>query len=174
MCSTYRKKKGGCSYHKIRNVVVEQLLMQQIQAVTAFAREPEDDFVALIAQKSEKELDRQIRDSRKELDQPKARIAKLDTIIQRLYDDNLEGNISDDGFYKMSVAYEEEQNQLVEKVSALERIIENVKCQVGNVDRFLALVRRYTDIRELDAEIIRTFVKRIVAYKADKSSGHRR
>lgn len=74
----------------------------------------------------------------------------------------------------MSATYEEEQNQLAEKVPELERIIENAKCQVGNVDRSLARVKRYTDIRELDAEIIRTFVKRIVVYKADKSSGHRR
>ena len=46
--------------------------------------------------------------------------------------------------------------------------------ETANVDHFLALVRRYTDIKELDTEIIRTFVKRVVVYKADKSSGHRR
>ena len=61
-----------------------------------------------VSTKSEKELDRQILDSRKELERSKARIAKLDTIIQQLYEDNHEGKISDDRFYKMSVAYEEE------------------------------------------------------------------
>jgi len=173
VCSTYRKKKGGCSSHQIRNVVVEQLLLQQIQAVTAFARERENEFVALIADKSEQELDRQIRDSRKELEQSKARIAKLDGIIQRLYEDNIEGKISDDRFARMTAAYEAEQTELTDRVSELGTIIENAKCQVGNVDRFLALVRRYTDVKELDAEIVRTFVKRIVVCSADKSSGRR-
>lgn len=174
VCSTYRKKKGGCSSHQIRNIVVEKLLLQQIQAVTAFARNHEDEFVTLVTQKSERELDKQIRDSRKELEQAKARIAKLDTIIQKLYEDNLEGKISDERFSKMTAAYEDEQAQLEERVSVLQETIDNAKSQVGNVDRFLALVRRYTDITELDAEIIRTLVKRVVVYKADKSSGRRR
>lgn len=111
VCSTYRKKKGQCSSHQIRNIVVERLLLQQIQAVTAFAHEHEDEFVAIIVQKSEKELDRQIRDSRKELEQAKARIDKLDSIIQRLYENNIEGKISDERFAKMTSAYEDEQNQ---------------------------------------------------------------
>ncbi len=39
VCATYRKIKGGCSSHQIRNVVVEQLLLQDLQRVTSFARE---------------------------------------------------------------------------------------------------------------------------------------
>ena len=40
-----------------------------------------------------------------------------------------------------------------------------------NVDRFLALVRRYTDIRELTPEIIREFVERIEVNQAERICG---
>ncbi|WP_277352327.1 DUF4368 domain-containing protein [Levyella massiliensis] len=37
-----------------------------------------------------------------------------------------------------------------------------------NVDSFLKLVRQYTDIQELNAEIIRTFVDKIYVEKSEK------
>ncbi len=39
-------------------------------------------------------------------------ISKLDGVIQRLYEDNIEGEISDERFAKMSNIYEAEQTQL--------------------------------------------------------------
>jgi site-specific DNA recombinase len=45
VCATYRKVKGGCSSHQIRNVVVEELLLDGIRQITAFARAHEDEFV---------------------------------------------------------------------------------------------------------------------------------
>lgn len=51
---------------------------------------------------SEKELNHQLRDIQKELEQAKAIITKLDMIVQRLYEDNLDVKISDGRFKKMS------------------------------------------------------------------------
>lgn len=173
VCATYRKVKGGCSSHQIRNVVVEQLLLQDLQRVTAFAREHEDEFLQLITNNSEKELNKELRDCRKEFEQAKARISKLDTIIQRLYEDNVEGKISDERFAKMSVIYESEQKELNARVTALQDFIDHAKEKSLNAEHFLSLVKKYTDIKELDAEIIREFDEKIIVYKAEKVDGHR-
>ena len=42
-----------------------------------------------------------------------------------------------------------------------------------NVDNFLTLVRKYTDIKELTPEIIREFVEKIYVYKAERIDGRR-
>ncbi|MBR2189826.1 MAG: DUF4368 domain-containing protein [Eubacterium sp.] len=42
-----------------------------------------------------------------------------------------------------------------------------------NVDRFLTLVRRYTDISELTPEIIRKFVERIEIFKPERINGRK-
>ena len=55
------------------------------------------------------EADRSLRDSKRELEQAQARIHKLGEIIQRLYEDNVEGKISDERFVKMSENYDTEQ-----------------------------------------------------------------
>jgi DNA invertase Pin-like site-specific DNA recombinase len=173
VCATYRKIKGGCSSHQIRNAVVEELLLDGIRRVTAFARECEEDFVEMVTKKTRSELDKSMRDSRRELEQAQARIAKLDEIIQRLYEDNIEGKISDERFAKMTANYEAEQQTLEKRVTELKSIMTEEKESALNVDHFLSLVRKYTDINELTAEIIREFVEKIYVYKAERIDGRR-
>ena len=173
VCATYRKIKGGCSSHQIRNAVVEELLLDGIRRVTAFARECEEDFVEMVTKKTRSELDKSMRDSRRELEQAQARIAKLDEIIQRLYEDNIEGKISDERFTKMTANYEAEQHTLEKRVTELKSIMTEEKESALNVDHFLSLVRKYTDIKELTAEIIREFVEKIYVYKAERIDGRR-
>lgn len=43
--------------------------------------------------------------------------------------------------------------------------IEQLKSTAVNVERFVALARRYTDIRELTPEILRTFISKIVIHE---------
>ncbi len=173
VCATYRKQKGKCSSHQIRNVVIEQLLLDDIRRATSYAREHEDEFVRLVTQKSKQETERNLRESKKELEVAKARVTKLDGIIQRLYEDNIEGKVSDERFAKLTATYEAEQRQLEHCISELQSFMANAKNESLGVDTFLSMVRRYTDIKELDAEIIRVFVEKILVYKAEKVDGHR-
>ena len=173
VCSTYRKIKGGCSSHQIRNEVLERLLLDGIQAVTAYAREHEADFVELITQKSQTELDKSLRDGKRELEQAQVRIRKLDDIIQRLYEDNLEGKVSDERFARMTANYEEEQKGLESRVAELKKLLAAEKDRSVNVDHFLTLVRKYTDVQELTAEIVREFVEKVYVYQAERIDGQK-
>ncbi len=138
--------------------------------MTTFAREHKDKFIRLA---SEREFDRELKDSRKEYEQAKARIATLDNIIQKLYEDNVVGKISDERFMKLTANYETEQAQLQNRAIELQSFLDSAKEQSLNAEHFLSLVRKYTDINELDAEIIRQFIEKIIVYKAEKLDGHR-
>jgi hypothetical protein len=173
VCATYRKQKGKCTSHKIRNVQVEQILLTEINRMLAFVRERESEFVELLTKKNEKELNRQLRDSNRELEQAMQRITKLDGIIQRLYEDNLDGKISDERFARMTATYEQEQKDLEAKVTTLREVIAKAKLHRLNIDSFLAQVKKYTEVKELDAEIIRTLVERIDVFTPEKIPGTR-
>lgn len=173
VCATYRKVKGGCSSHQIRNVVVEELLLDGIRNITAFARDHEDEFVQMVTDKTRAEVNRNLRDDKRELEQAQVRAGKLDSIIQRLYEDNLDGKISDERFTKMAASYEDEQKTLESRIRELKAAIGTVTENASNVDAFLKLVRRYTDIQKLTAEIIREFVEKIYVYKAEHIDGKR-
>jgi site-specific DNA recombinase len=173
VCATYRKVKGGCSSHQIRNVVVEELLLDGIRNITAFAGDHEDEFVQMVTDKTRAEVNRSLRDDKRELEQAQVRAGKLDDIIQRLYEDNLDGKISDERFAKMTTSYEDEQKMLESRIRELKAAIGTVTENTSNVDAFLKLVRKYTDIQELTAEIIREFVEKIYVYKAEHIDGKR-
>ncbi len=173
VCATYRKRKGQCSSHQIHNVQVEQILLTEINRMLAFVRDRESEFVELLTKNNEKALSKQLRDYTRELEQSMQRISKLDTIIQRLYEDNIEGKISDERFAKMTATYEQEQKNLESKVLVLRETISKAKVQRLNIDSFLAQVRKYTEVKELDAEIIRTLVERIDVFKPEKMPGTR-
>ena len=118
-------------------------------------------------------LNKSQREGKRELEQSTARINKLDTIIQKLYEDNIEEKLSDERFSKMSASYENEQKQLEARIEELKSQLAIEKDIALNTKHFLDLVRRYTDIQELDAEIIREFVENIIVYKAERVDGHR-
>lgn len=171
VCSTYRKVKGGCSSHQIQNETIETLLLDGIRSITAFAREHETEFVELVTKKCRADVDKTLRDSKRELEQAQARIKKLDEIIQRLYEDNLEGKVSDERFSKMTANYESEQKTLESRTQELKVIINSEKENSLNADRFLKLVRKHTDIKELTAEILREFVEKVYVYQSERING---
>lgn len=155
----------------IHNVQIEAILLNELHRITEYAKERESEFVELVTKTSESELSRQLRESRRELEQAKLRISKLDVIVINLYEDNLEGKISDERFKRMSSTYDEEQRLLEERIKELQEHIEDTKAQRLNVDSFLALVRRNLEITELTPEIIRTFVEKIEVFQSEKVPG---
>ena len=114
-----------------------------------------------------KELERKIHESKKELEQSMSRVSKIDLLIQRLYEDNVEGKISDKQFKKMTFAYENEQKTLNVRITELNKIIKNEQEKITNTSSFLNLVKCYTNIIKLDAEIIRTFIEKVYIYNVD-------
>jgi len=173
VCASYRKQKGKCTSHQIKNIQVEEIILREIRKVTSFAKDHEDEFVDLVLKKKTSELNQLLRSKKRELDEARLRIKKLDTIVQKLYKDNLEGKISDQRFEKLSKSYDKEENLLQKRIAELEETITKSQEEELNVESFLRLVKKYTDIKELDPEIIRTFVDKIYVEQSEKVPGTR-
>lgn len=110
VCSTYRKiGKSKCSSHQIRNVVIEEQLLDKIRSIIAAVHNHEEGFTSVLTRQSQTDLNHSQLDNSRELEQAHQRIKLLDTIIQQLYEDNIMGKISDVRFFKLSQSYEAEQ-----------------------------------------------------------------
>jgi site-specific DNA recombinase len=116
--------------------------------------------VQLVTQTSEEEANRDLRRQKNELEEAEARIKKLDEIVDHIYEDNLNGKISDERFKRMSANYDQEQKVLMEKAADLKNTIAKAKEKTVNVESFISLVRKYTDIQELTAEVVREFIEK--------------
>ena len=69
-------------------------------------------------------------------------------------------------FHKLSTDYEAEQAGLQAQAAMLREEIEEAESKSANVDRFLSVVRQYTDIPELTPRILHEFVEKIVIHAA--------
>ena len=112
--------------------------------------------------------------SKREITQAEKRIAGLDRIFKRIYEDDISGTISHERFVKLSADYEAEQKELAEQVKAWRDAVATFERDQGDFHRFAATVRKYVAIRELTPTIVNEFVKEIIVHAPDKSSGHRR
>ena len=111
---------------------------------------------------------------KKTLADAEKRIAELDSIFKRLYEDTISGKLSDERFQKLSTDYEKEQHQLQDVAVALRGEIEAEERKSANVERFLSIVERYTEIPELTPCILHEFVEKIVVHAASDPKGKNR
>lgn len=172
-CGAYKRKKGECTAHFIRAVVLEQLVLENLREVISFAREDTEGFVRqAMSNRMEAQIKEQTQ-AKRTLAQQERRIAEIDGIIKRLYEDNISGKLTDERFSKMSADYEREQAGLQASVEELRESVAACDQQSANMDSFLKLVKKYTVPDKLFPELLHAFVEKLVVHAPDKSSGHR-
>ena len=172
-CGGYSKRVHPCTTHHITLNVLKQLVMADLQRVTQFAAEHEKQFVDMLVEDSMQEQKRAFAEMQRTLDTQRARHSELDVIIQRLYEDNIKGKLSDERFAKMSAGYEAEQAGLADSIQELTAALSEKRDKTANISRFLSLVKRNLSFEDLTRDVLNTFIQKIVVHEVDKSSGQR-
>ena len=111
-CSTHRKNDEKCKSHYIRAVVLEDMVWMHMETVISYILHYEDHFRAVVQEQLKIESDEKIQARRKQLTQAEKRIAELDRLFVKIYEDNAKGKLSDERFSMMSGNYEAEQKKL--------------------------------------------------------------
>lgn len=175
ICSKYRNSRGkpGCEAHYIQEEILADLVLENLRNVISYARDYEDKFVQQVTDNTLAEQMKEQTLIKRQLEQQTRRISEIDTIIQRLYEDNISGKLSDERFSKMSATYEREQKGLEISTSELRIAVENCEQKKVNIKSFMKLVKSYTEPEQLTPEILRMFVEKVVVHAKDESNGRR-
>lgn len=167
------KDKNGCTIHFVRTIVLKEIILGELNKMVAFVKDNEDEFVQMAMDNSVQKQSSELSKSRKKLKESEKRIAELDRLFTRLYEDNVSGKISDERFSIMSAGYEDEQKKLRATVAELTDFIETAEQKSADVTAFISVVQKYERITELTPEIMHELIEKIVVHAPDKSSGHR-
>ena len=115
-CSTYdlgkRAFRTAYSSHFIRTSVIRELVLDQIRHVCQYVRGNEAEFVERIRAESIVRQEETAKAHRKQLAKNERRVAELDHLFQKVYEDNATGKLSDERFTLLSCNYEREQAEL--------------------------------------------------------------
>ncbi len=170
ICSTYRKGKDLCTTHSIKNVVLHEIVLRNLREAIEYVTQYEAEFIQEAADSRLRERDAEFSRKRETLSRAESRIAELDNLFKHLYKDNVTGKLSDERFIKMSRDYELEQENLKSMAEVLREEIKQQEKQKTNVKAFISVVKKYTDMQELDASILREFIDHIEVSHTDKKS----
>lgn len=177
VCSTYsltgRRFNRQCTSHNIRTVVLRELVLDAIRSVSGFVKRSEGDFIKQVRATSAVRYEETARSHKKRIEKGKKRVAELDTLIRKTYEDNVSGKLTDKRFEILSAGYEREQSELEQSITALQAELDSFNTDSVRADKFIEIVRKYTDFTELTAPMIHEFIEKIVVHEADKSSGER-
>ena len=174
VCANYRSNTGSCSAHFIRAVVLEELVWMHMKAVIFYVTRYEKHFRAVMEQRLRMSSEEAIRGYKTQLAQAERRLAELDRLFIRIYEDNVSGRITDERFSLMSKTYEDEQAQLKVDIHRLRQEIEVQERQIEDLEKFIQRVHKYEDLQEMTPYALRELVKGIYIEAPDKSSGKRR
>lgn len=110
---------------------------------------------------------------RKKLSREQKRANELNQLIKKIYEDNVIGKLTDKRFEMLLSDYEQEQADLETSIQNTQKEISNFEEDNTRIDKFMELVRKYTDFSELTTPMIHEFIDKIVVHEADKSTGER-
>ena len=174
ICSTHKKSEGYaerlCTHNAIRISVVKDIVGNVIQTVSRYAITDEEGFRRALAKQAQqvqpdlqKRISRQIRAREK-------RIAELEHLLKKLYEDYALGRITETRFERLSASYEQEEAQLKESLITEKAQLAEAQKEADRTEQFLALARKYRDCTEITDDMIRAFVEKIVIRKTVRSA----
>jgi len=176
-CGNYRnraRKDFVCTTHYIRKSVMQELVLTDLRRVLSYVKDNERDFIRTATEYGDREARKALELKQKELDKAKFRITELDTLFRKLYEDNALGRLSDDRFVMLTSGYEDEKKTLAQRVKVLEREIYSTNRRKTDVDKFIKVVAKYSDIQELTYENVHEFIDRILIHEWDRVTDTRK
>ena len=172
-CSSYRKNSEVCSAHYIREKVVEQIILESMQRILLNVQVFEKEFARKQMDCYTEDKKKLLAAKRRELIKAKKRIAEIDALIQKIYEDNASGKLSDERYATLSLSYEEEQKTLKAAVPEMQAYLETETDKAESLQRFIQKVKQITELKALTPELIHEFVDKIVVYTPRYLDGKR-
>ncbi len=173
-CATYRKKKKGlCSSHRILVSDLETIVKEDLQKVCEYVFLHEKEFTDEYLSGSKKETEKFQSKTKAELKRLSDRQEEIGRIIRKLYEDNVNGRITDERFDFLAKSYEDEGNDLKMQIQELQNILTSSLQDEEKLSKFLKVVKSYTEIEELTPEILNSFIEKIYIGETEKYDGRK-
>jgi len=176
-CGNYRNRARNdysCTTHYIRKTVIKELVLADLQRVLSYVKTHEGEFIQRATEHGDMEAKKALEQKRREYDKSAGRLNELDTLFRKLYEDNALGRISDQQFVMLTSGYDDEKKTLNTKLRELEQEIDTVAERKADVDKFVKIVRQYTDIQELTYENVHEFIDRVLIHEPDLETATRK
>ena len=123
-----------CTTHLIRTAVVNELLLEAIKEVCDYAQNNEAEFMAQVCSASEDRQAKAAKAIRQRKQRSEKRTDELSRLIRKLYEDNVNGRLSDKLFEQMLHDFEAELEGLTDSITQDQQELDRI-CYRGEGER---------------------------------------
>ncbi len=176
-CGNYRNRARNdfvCTTHYIRKSILSEIVLADLQRVLSYVKEHEQEFIQTANEYNAQSAKKALASQQKELDKAELRMKELNLLFRKLYEDNALGKLSDEQFAFLTSGYDDEKNTLTRRIAERTEQISTAAERNADVKRFVALVRKYTEINELTYENVHEFIDRILIHELDRENNTRK
>ena len=168
-CANYKDGRGSCTIHFIRDVVLEMIVKEAVAGLADFVRCYESVFLYMQKQKCGEFQKKRQQELKLSMESSRKRIADLDKLFSRIYEDKVIGKLSDERYARMAAEYESEQKELLDKVREEEKQLSEMEQKSVDMRLLLQGLREFTDMRELTPTIVNKLIRRIEVHNPEKT-----
>ena len=174
ICGNYRQLTRDCTMHYIPTQKLEAAILSTIQRVSWYVRNNEAEFIERVREASDLRQEEAVKDSKTQLAKAKRRHKELDGLVKKLYEANATGKLPDKHFTRLLAEYDEEQAALEASMTEWQERIDNWNADKLKTEKFIELVKRYTDFSELTTPMLNEFIEKVVVHEATGGRGNSR
>jgi len=172
ICNKYANHgKDVCSTHSILQRVIEGLVLSDIRARASRVIEDEDGERERYKSIKASQRKQQTADEERLLKQVESRLAELDTIISKTYEERMLGKLPEDLSTKMLEKYTAEQKKLTAKVEQWCKSKVQAQQDEQDVDKFIQRLKKWADMESLTRELAMDLIEFIVVYARSEEYG---
>ena len=144
-----------------------------MKRVFRYVRDYETVFAGRMLERSVADQKKDVAKKKRELEKAKRRIADIDALFVRAYEDNVSGRINDEQFDMLNGKYEAEKTELQKSIEVFEAELNGEQKQVDDIGVFIAKMRKVTGFTELTPELVHEFIEKIVVHEPFRENGKR-
>lgn len=176
MCTTYSEfGKNRCSTHYIKYDVIYNIVLGRLQYWITQAHEKDDgELLQRLLKSGDKQRAKESANSKKELARTEKRLQELDNLFVKMYEDRAREAITERNFTMLSTKYQEEQTHLESKKQELQAKLDKSAQDTDGAEKWLSLVRKYTELTELTASLLNELIDKIVVHQAENDENGNR
>lgn len=165
-CGSYKRSKELCSTHRILLSDVKTLLQNELRYIVEMADSHLEELAELLRKKSEKENSTNQKALENEKNLCQKRISEIDLIIKKLFEQSVIGTLTSERFSFLSADYEKEQTELKTRLAEITVKLSAINEDTHNIDKFIAVAKKYADFDNLTPEIIFEFIDKVIVHQA--------
>lgn len=165
-CSKYaRYGVKHCTQHRIDYDVLYDIVLREIRSCARHALADERGAIEELRESSQTDAAAERSAIERSIREDSDRLAALDRVVGKLYEDVTTGRISEDNFNRILSNSQKEQETLKSRLALAQERLSQMEKEDEENARWLEMIKEYADIQELDEVTLNRLIQKIVIHE---------